>query len=314
MEFGYYIRPADTYEGMVEMARHAEELGLYGVFLNDHVHSMRQGGMEPYLEAWTAMAGIGVQTRRIRLGHIVLFNSLRNPAFLAKSVSTLDRMSGGRYELIIGAGWNEPEYLGYDLMERGRGMPSPRERVDRLKEALQILRGMFDNDVFSYEGKYWTLREAINLPPPVQRPMRISVGANKPRMIRIAARYADGLNNGGGLDTLREVGGLLVPALERNMKRLDDYYFSGFAAQVTVNESEEEYDAMARRIAERSKRSVEDVKGDIFSGTPEALVEKFRAAEDLGVKMMVVYVRPATTVDEMKERLSEFRDEVMRQL
>jgi alkanesulfonate monooxygenase SsuD/methylene tetrahydromethanopterin reductase-like flavin-dependent oxidoreductase (luciferase family) len=314
MEFGYYIRPAETYEGMVEMARHAEELGLYGVFLNDHVHSMRQGGMEPYLEAWTAMAGIGVQTRRIRLGHIVLFNSLRNPAFLAKSASTLDRMSGGRYEFIIGAGWNEPEYLGYDLMERGRGMPSPRERVDRLKEALQILRGMFDNDVFSYEGKYWTLREAINLPPPVQRPMRISVGANKPRMIRIAARYADGLNNGGGLDNLREVGGLLVPALERNMKRLDDYYFSGFAAQVTVNESEEEYDAMARRIAERSKRSVEDVKGDIFSGTPEALVEKFRAAEDLGVKMMVVYVRPATTVEEMKERLSEFRDEVMRRL
>ena len=76
MEFGYYIRPADTYEGMVEMARYAEELGLFGVFLNDHVHSMRPGGMEPYLEAWTAMAGIGVETKRIRLGHIVLFNSL----------------------------------------------------------------------------------------------------------------------------------------------------------------------------------------------------------------------------------------------
>ncbi len=124
MEFGYYIRPADTYEGMVEMAQYTEELGLFGVFLNDHVHSMRQGGMQPYLEAWTAMAGIGVQTKRIWLGHIVLFNSLRNPAFLAKSVSTLDRMSGGRYELLIGAGWNEPEYTGYDLMERGRGMPS----------------------------------------------------------------------------------------------------------------------------------------------------------------------------------------------
>ncbi len=174
MEFGYYIRPADTFEGMVEMARYAEELGLFGVFLNDHVHSMRQSGMQPYLEAWTAMAGIGVQTKRIRLGHIVLFNSLRNPAFLAKSVSTLDRMSGGRYELLIGAGWNEPEYLGYDLMERGRGMPSAGVRVDRFKETLQILRGMFDNDVFSYEGRYWTLRDAINLPPTVQKPMTSS--------------------------------------------------------------------------------------------------------------------------------------------
>jgi len=314
MEFGYYIRPADTYEGMVEMARYAEELGLFGVFLNDHVHSMRQGGMEPYLEAWTAMAGIGVQTKRIRLGHIVLFNSLRNPAFLAKSVSTLDRMSGGRYELLIGAGWNEPEYTGYDLMERGRGMPSAGERVDRFKESLQILRGMFDNDVFSYEGKYWTLQDAINLPPTVQKPMRISVGATKPRMIRIAAKYADGLNTGGGLDSLAKVRGILVPALERNGKRLEDYYFSGFAAQVTVNGSDEEYDAMAKRIAERSKRSVEEVKGDVFSGTSEALVEKFRRAQDLGVKMMVVYIRPATNIEEMKQRLSRFNDEVIKEL
>ena len=82
MEFGYYIRPAETYEGMVEMAQYAEELGLYGVFLNDHVHSTSQKGMNPILEAWTAMAGISAQTKQVRLGQIVLFNSLRNPAFL----------------------------------------------------------------------------------------------------------------------------------------------------------------------------------------------------------------------------------------
>jgi len=193
-------------------------------------------------------------------------------------------------------------------------MPSAGERVDRFKEALQILRGMFDNGVFSYEGKYWTLRDAINLPPPVQRPMRISVGADKSRMIRIAAKYADGLNNGGGLDSLGKIRELLVPALERNGKRLEDYYFSGFAAQVTVNESDEEYESMVKRIAERSKSSVEDVKGDVFSGTSEALVEKFRKAEDLGVKMMVVYIRPATTIEEMKERLSRFNDEVIKEL
>ena len=107
---------------------------------------------------------------------------------------------------------------------------------------------------------------------------------------------------------------LRARALERNGKRLEDYYFSGFAAQVTVNESDEEYEAMAKRIAERSNRSVEDVKGDVFSGTPEALVEKFRKAEDLGVKMMVVYIRPAATIEEMKERLSRFNDEVIKEL
>ncbi len=85
MEFGYYLRPASTFEGMVEIAQHADMLGLQGVYLNDHVHGMREHGMEPYLESWTALSGIGVLTKKVRLGHVVLFNSLRNPAFLAKS-------------------------------------------------------------------------------------------------------------------------------------------------------------------------------------------------------------------------------------
>ena len=314
MEFGYYISPAATYEGMIEMARFAEELGLFGVFLNDHVHSTGQGGMNPMLEAWTAMTGIGVQTKRIRLGHIVLFNSLRNPAFLAKSVATLDRMSRGRYELLVGAGWNEAEYLGYDLMEGGRGMPSPGKRVDRFKEALHILRGMLENPVYSYEGKYWVLKDAINLPPPVQHPIRISVGASKPRMINIAARYGDGLNRGGGLASLERTQKLLVPALERNGKRIEDYFFSGFASQLIINESDEEYNVSAKRLAKRSNRSLEEVKRDGFFGTPETLVEKFRKAKDLGVKMIVVFVRPVATLDEMKESLSRFNDDVINEL
>ncbi|HUS79370.1 MAG TPA: LLM class flavin-dependent oxidoreductase [Patescibacteria group bacterium] len=314
MEFGYYLRPAVTYSGMLEMARHAEDLGLSGVFLNDHVHGMREKGMDPYLEAWTAIAGIGVQTKRVRLGHIVLFNSLRNPAFLAKSITTLDRMTSGRYELLIGAGWNEPEYVGYDLMERGRGMPSAGERVDRFKEALVILRGMFTNEVFSYEGRYWKLKDAINIPQPIQRPFRISVGASKPRMIRIAAKYADGLNTGGGLRGIEDMVKQLEPELEKNGKRLEDYYLSGFASQVTLTRDASDYAAMAKRVAGRSSRAVDDVKADIFAGTPEVLVEKFRKAEDLGMKMFVIYVRPAGNIEEMKERLTQFRDTVMTQL
>jgi alkanesulfonate monooxygenase SsuD/methylene tetrahydromethanopterin reductase-like flavin-dependent oxidoreductase (luciferase family) len=311
MEFGVYIRPAATYSGMLELTRHAEGLGLFGAFINDHVHSMSPEGKEPYLESWTALSGIGVQTSRIRLGHITLFNSLRNPAFLAKSIATLDRMTDGRYELIIGAGWNEPEYIGYDLMEGGRGMPSPGERVDRLRETLQILRGMLTNEVFSFDGKYWKLKDAINVPQPLQRPFRISVGAEKPRMIRITANYADGINASGGLTAISKTMARLQPALERNGKRLEDFYVSGFAPQMTINKDEVEYESMAKRIAERTSGTLEEVKGDIFAGTPEILVEKFRRAEDLGVKMMIVYVRPANTVEEMKERLTAFKDYVI---
>jgi alkanesulfonate monooxygenase SsuD/methylene tetrahydromethanopterin reductase-like flavin-dependent oxidoreductase (luciferase family) len=173
---------------MLELSRYAEELGLFGVFMNDHIEGLSEDRKEPYLEAFTAMAGIGVETKKIRIGHITLFNSMRNPALLAKMTTTLDVMTGGRYETILGAGWNEPEYLGYDLMGGGAGMPEAGERVTRLKEATQILRGMFDNEVFSFEGKYWKLKEAVNVPRTVQRPMRLSVGARQPRMISIAAK------------------------------------------------------------------------------------------------------------------------------
>jgi len=314
MEFGYYLRPASTFEGMVEMAQHADMLGLQGVYLNDHVHGMRERGMEPYLESWTALSGIGVLTKKVRLGHVVLFNSLRNPAFLAKSATTLDVMSGGRFELLIGAGWNEPEYKGYDLMEKGRGMPSPKERVDRLKESLLILRGMLNNEVFSYEGKYWKLENAINKPKPIQKNMRISVGATKPRMLRITAKYADGLNTGGSLNGMKTQIDHIKPELEKNGKKLEDFYVSSFASQTTLADSMNEYEDMVKRIAERSKREPSIVKEDILAGTSEILVDKFRRAEDLGVKLMIVYIRPANNIQAMKDKLSQFRDEVINQL
>jgi alkanesulfonate monooxygenase SsuD/methylene tetrahydromethanopterin reductase-like flavin-dependent oxidoreductase (luciferase family) len=299
---------------MLDLAQHAEELGYWGVFLNDHVQGLSGDGMQPYLEAWTAMAGIGVQTKRIRLGHIVLFNSMRNPAFLAKSISTIDRMTGGRYEVILGAGWNAPEYEGYDFMERGRGMPRAGERVERMKEALLILRGMFDNEVFSFEGKYWTLKDAVNMPQPVQKPLRISVGGSKPRMMRIAVKYADGLNSGGGINSVKNTIARLTPVLEKNQKRIEDFFYSGFATQVTVTKNVDEYDALAKRVAESTGRKMNEVKEDIFAGPPDVLIEKLRSVTDMGVKMMVIFVRPASTLKEMKEQATRFRDLVMTQL
>ncbi|MFX1248663.1 MAG: LLM class flavin-dependent oxidoreductase, partial [Promethearchaeota archaeon] len=247
MKFGVYIRAGTTYSSMLELAQQAEKLDYFGVFLNDHVHGFANEGKEPYLEAWSAMTGIGVQTKKIRLGHSVLFNSLRNPAFLAKSIATLDQMTNGRYELLIGAGWNKPEYEGYDLMEKGRGMPSAKERVDRFEEALQILRGMLHNETFSYDGKYWKLNNAINIPQPIQNPFRISVGADKPRMIKITAKYADGFNNFRNLKSLKEKIELLEPELEKNNKRLSDFFISGFSA-IHIAKNNEEYDMIIKDL------------------------------------------------------------------
>jgi alkanesulfonate monooxygenase SsuD/methylene tetrahydromethanopterin reductase-like flavin-dependent oxidoreductase (luciferase family) len=310
MEFGLYIRPAGTYPAMLELARYAEELGLFGVFMNDHFEGLSGDRKEPYLEAWTAMAGIGIETKKIRVGHITLFNSMRNPAVLAKMVTTLDVMTRGRYETIIGAGWNEPEYKGYDLMGEGVGMPEAGERVTRLKETVQILRGMFDSEVFSFEGKYWTLKDAVNVPQTIQRPMRLSIGARQPRMISIAAKYADGMNGSGNMTAIKSYHKILEPELEKNERKMRDFYLHGFAT-ITPTKSKAETDAVIKKIAK--DKPVKEVADDVFVGTPDILIEKLRACSDLGLKMMIAIPR-SDKLPEMKETCAVLRDEVFRRL
>ena len=310
MQFSLYIRSLETYPAMLEATRYADELGLYGVFINDHFMGLGSDPREPYLEAFTAMTGIGVETKRIRVGQITLFNSMRNPAVLAKMISTLDNMTGGRYETIIGAGWNEPEYKGYDLMEQGRGMPEAGERVTRLKEAVQILRGLFDNECFRFEGKYWKLEDAYNLPQPIQRPMKISIGARQPRMISIAAKYGDGMNGSGNLDALRGYLKHLEPELKKNNRKIRDFYLTGFAS-FTVTKNEEEAETIYKKIAK--EKSIENVRKNEFVGTTEDLIQKLRIAQDMGVKMMIVIPR-ANNVPEIKEYVTKLRDEVFQRL
>ena len=310
MEFGLYIRPVGTYPEMLELARYAEELGLFGVFLNDHFEGLSGDRKEPYLESWTVMAGIGSVTKKVRVGHITLFNSMRNPALLAKMITTLDVMTGGRYETIIGAGWNEPEYLGYDLIGKGLGMPKAGERVTRLKEAVQILRGMFDNEVFSFEGRYWKLKDAVNVPRTVQRPMRLSVGARQRRMVSIAAKYADGMNGSGNMKAIKDYVKILEPELEKDGRKMRDFFLHGFTT-ITPTKAKAETDELLKKIAK--DKPVSEVASDVFVGTPEVLVEKLRTCRDLGLKMMIVIPR-SSDVREIKCTCEILRDEVFCQL
>ncbi len=313
MEFGVFIRGAVTYDKMLELSLGVEELDYYGVFLNDHVNGFADGGKEPYLEAWTAITGLGMQTSRIKVGHITLFNSVRNPAYLAKSATALDNMTNGRFELILGSGWAEQEYLGYDFMERGSGMPSAAQRVTRLKESVQIIRGMFDNPVFSYEGRYWKLKEAINVPEPVTKNLKISVGARQSRMIRIAAKYADGINSSGNLSNIERILGMYHPAIEKLGKTVDDVFISGFAPSVWLFDTQEGYDAYLQKQKADGKDAKAIAEND-FVGTPEVLIEKWRKAMDLGMTMSVINVKPFKDISSNIEMLAKFKDEVASQL
>ena len=145
-------------------------------------------------ESFTSLSALAALTSRVRLGHIVICTAFRNPALTAKMISTMDSISGGRMELGIGAGWKRDEWLAY-----GYGFPETKERLARLADDLEVITRMLAGDKHqhaTFEGVHARVRDAINVPKPIQRPrVPIMVGGNGPNVTwRLAARHADELN------------------------------------------------------------------------------------------------------------------------
>lgn len=180
-----------AWERSMSVARQAEELGFESIWAFDHFHTTPDPTDEITFESFTFLTALSQQTRRARLGHIVMSAGFRNPALVAKMISTLDVVSNGRAEVGIGAGWKEDEWKAY-----GYGFPGRKERLDGLDDALAILRAMLEPGRATVEGKHAFVRDAINEPPGLQEPrVPIMVGGNGPeRTWRLAAKYADELN------------------------------------------------------------------------------------------------------------------------
>ena len=174
-------------------ARAAEEAGCTTFTLMDHYFQMEEFAdrREPMLEGYTALGFLAGRTERIRLGLLVTGVTYRHPGLLAKIVTTLDVVSGGRAQLGIGAAWYEREHLGY-----GVPFPPVAERFARLEETLQICHQMWSDDDGPYDGTYYHLAETICSPRPVSRPRpRILVGGSGERKtLLLVARYADACN------------------------------------------------------------------------------------------------------------------------
>ena len=178
---------------LAETARIAEEGGAATFTVMDHWFQMEMmaPATDPMLEGYTTLGFLAGQTRRMRLGLLVTGVTYRHPGLLAKTVTTLDVLSGGRAQLGIGAAWYEREH-------RGLGVPFPplSERFERLEETLQICLQMWSGDDGPYEGTHYRLAETVCSPPPISRPRpRILVGGSGERKtLRLVARYADACN------------------------------------------------------------------------------------------------------------------------
>ena len=178
------------FDRVVKNAQAAEKAGFDLVTVMDHFYQIRGIGpeTEPMMEAYTTLSGLATQTSRVKLGTLVTGVTYRNPALLAKQVTTLDVISKGRAILGIGAAWNEDEHVGY-----GVEFPPIGQRMDRLDEALTIAKLMFTQDRPSFEGKYYKIDRALNVPRPVQAagPKILIGGTGERRTLRLLAQHGD---------------------------------------------------------------------------------------------------------------------------
>lgn len=192
----------ELFERVVEYATIAEETGFSSLWVMDHFYQLPAlgGESQPMLEGYTLLGALAARTQRIQLGTLVTGVTYRNPAMLAKIVTTLDVISRGRAALGIGAAWHDVEHeaLGFEF-------PSVRDRMDRLEEAVQICRAMFTEDAPSFEGKHYSIKNARNLPRPIRPggpPIMIGGGGEK-RTLKLVAQYADMCNITGDAEMTR---------------------------------------------------------------------------------------------------------------
>jgi F420-dependent oxidoreductase-like protein len=183
------LAPTFDYPVLEQFWRAADELGFHSVANYDHFYGLIDNSA-PTLEGWTSLAAMAAVVARARVSCMVTGVTYRNPAVLAKMAVTVDHISGGRLDFGLGAGWHEAEHRGY-----GIDFPSAGTRVAMLDEALTLIRRLWSEESVTFEGRFYTLRDALCEPKPVQRPHPpIVIGGEKPKMLRVIARHADEWN------------------------------------------------------------------------------------------------------------------------
>jgi F420-dependent oxidoreductase-like protein len=280
--FGYHmvtytfpgVAPRGVFDHAATLAAAVEEAGFSLVTVMDHFYQITGVGPEtdPMLEAYSTLGALSQRTSRVRLGALVTGVTYRNPAMLAKTVTTLDVVSGGRALLGIGAAWNEDEHVGY-----GFDFPRVGERMDRLDEALTIIRAMFTEERPTFNGKHYRIRDALNVPRPIQNggPKILVGGGGEQRTLRIAAKHADMTHWFPlGFDVLRRKTDLLERYCEE-IGRDPATIERTMSAPVLVAPTAEAARALVERLPPERRAHVQ-------AGTPEQVADELRPYIEAG--------------------------------
>jgi F420-dependent oxidoreductase-like protein len=273
------------FDHVVMLANTAEHAGFDSVFVMDHLYQIPGVGprTDPMLEGYTALAGIAARTKKVRLGTLVTGVTYRNPAFLAKVVTTLDIVSSGRAILGLGAAWNDDEHRGY-----GYDFPPVGERVSRLEEALQICRAMFREEAPTFDGRYYRIQGALNFPRPVQPngpPIMIG-GGGEQRTLKLVAQYGDMCNIFGDVATVRHKMDVLARHCE-TVGRDPSTIIKTRLGSLIIRKTDAEAERLFEQVLNRPGIDRERMRVTFTVGGPDRVAEQAQQFLDAGLDGLI---------------------------
>ena len=301
--FGLQLWSQQTdWPGFRDAALRAEATGWDSVWTWDHVLAIFGPWKQPILEGWGVLSALGPLTSRIRLGLMVGANTFRNPGLTAKLAMTLDHVSGGRAVLGIGGAWFEREHEAFGIdFHSGHG-----ERLDRLDEAVMLMRRLLDGERFSHEGRFYTFTDALCEPRPIQTHLPILVGGSGPRKtLRTVALRADGWNTGGSVEQVTAVLAVLAEhceAVGRDIAAIEK------TISFPIIIRDDRAAAAARYQGLLDHNGITEMDGTpILLGTPTQVADALRPYVALGFETVIVRM-PAPYDRETIDRMAQVRE------
>jgi F420-dependent oxidoreductase-like protein len=298
--FGLQLWPQQTsWPEYRECSLAAEAAGWDSIWTWDHVLAIQGPWQQPIYEGWSLLTAVAAITERVRLGLMVGANTFRNPGLTTKLAINLDHISNGRAILGIGGAWFEREHEAFGI-DYGASVG---ERLDKLEEAVPLMRRLLDGEQVSHEGRFYTFKDALAEPRPIQPHLPILVGGSGPKKtLRTVARHADGWNGSGTLDEVRQ-------SLETLAAHCADAGRDMSGIELTVSFPTIIRDDVAAAEAVRADQlkhnGMENLSGaQTLTGPPAAIVETLQPYLDVGFSTVIVRM-PAPFDRETIDRLPE---------
>ncbi len=290
-----------------DVAKRLEEIDYDSLWLYDHFHTIPRTEIQPTFECWTTMAALAEVTSRIRIGQLVTCSLYRNPAYLAKISSCVDVMSGGRVDVGIGAGWKADEFEAY-----GYEFGTVRVRLDRMADTARILKAMWTEKRATVEGKYFSVKDAVNEPKPLQKPHPpLWIGAQGEKVaLRMVAELADGWNYNSGPDKFEHKLSVLRRHCEEVNRNPSTLRVSVERTCAVLADDEERSAYIERYWPGASPERVKQSFARYCVGTADEVASELQFFIDRGAELIILWFQDLADVGSGTSQAERFMSEV----